>query len=183
MTVREMTETGIMAALICVLAPFSIPLSTQVPISLATLMVMLAGGILHEKNGTIAVLIYILLGMLGLPVFAGWSGGAHIVFGMTGGYIIGYLPLAHITGLCAGMSEQKSGMQRYAWITSGAIAGTMVLYIIGTAWFMFVTKMELSASLAACVIPFIPGDVLKTAAVCVLVPRLESAVQLHTVHS
>ncbi|MCR4951498.1 MAG: biotin transporter BioY [Solobacterium sp.] len=183
MTVREITQTGIMAALICVLSPLSIPLSTQVPISLATLAVMLAGGILHEKNGTIAVLVYILLGMLGVPVFAGWSGGAQIVFGMTGGYIVGYLPLAHITGLFSSLSSQKSRAVRSAMIAAGALLGTAVLYIIGTAWFMFVTKMDLGASLAACVIPFIPGDLLKTAFVCVLVPRLESAVWMRTAHS
>ena len=97
LTVKEMAFTAIMAAVICVLSPIAVPLAGEVPISLATLAVMLAGALLGRKLGSLSVLIYILLGMAGVPVFANYAAGAGIVFGMTGGYIVGYIPLAYMT--------------------------------------------------------------------------------------
>ncbi len=168
-----MAYTALMAAVISVLAPIAIELSGGVPVSLATLVVMLAGGLLGSRYGTLAVLIYILLGMIGMPVFAGYSSGAHIVFGMTGGYILGYLPLAYITGWFA--EHYGTNIQS---IVSGTLLGNLVLYILGTLWFMFVTKMGLTASLAACVIPFLPGDLIKIVVLCILVPRLSRFLHL-----
>lgn len=173
LTVKQMAYTAIMAALISVLAPIAVPLAGEVPISLATLAVMLAGAILGSKLGTLSVLIYILLGMIGLPVFANYASGTGIVFGMTGGYIIGYLPLALIIGLFS----EKWGQGRYQYpaLIAGALAGNLVLYVLGTYWFMKYTGMALSGALAACVLPFIPGDLMKTAVVCILVPRVMPA--------
>ena len=87
-TVRNMAFIAVMAALICVAAPFAVPMPGLVPISLATFAVYLAGGILGAKKGTIAVLIYVLLGAVGLPVFSGGAGGFAKLFGVSGGYII-----------------------------------------------------------------------------------------------
>ena len=114
--------------------------------------------------------------MTGLPVFAGYSSGAGIVFGMTGGYILGYLPLAYICGMTA-EADHSSGWKSMVLRAGGMLAGTAVLYLIGTVWFMKYTCMDLMASLAACVIPFLPGDFLKMAIVCVLTPRLMPAVR------
>lgn len=176
LNVKETAATAVMAAVICVLSPVSLPLSGGVPVSLATFAVMLAGELLGSKCGTLAVLIYIILGMTGLPVFAGYSSGAGIVFGMTGGYILGYLPLAYICGMTA-EADHSSGWKSIALRAGGMLAGTAVLYLIGTVWFMKYTGMDLMASLAACVIPFLPGDFLKMAIVCVLTPRLMPAVR------
>ena len=174
LNVKQMALTAMMAALISVLAPIAIPLAGGVPVSLATLAVMLAGALLKEKLGTLATLIYILIGMIGLPVFANYSSGAAIVFGMTGGYIIGYLPLAYITGL---VYRRYSGEKpNTAALAAGMVLGTVVLYALGTVWFMKSTGMTLAASMAACVIPFLPGDVLKMVVVAILAPRLESSV-------
>ncbi|MBR3356451.1 MAG: biotin transporter BioY [Solobacterium sp.] len=172
MNVRNMTETALMAAVIAVLSPLAVPLAGQVPISLATLAVMLAGIVLKEKYGTLAVVIYIVLGMIGMPVFAGWSSGASVVFGMTGGYIIGYLPLAWITGRAAAAAA-KCTPYSYTKLITGALLGTLVLYVLGTVWFMAYTGMGPAASLSACVLPFLPGDALKIAAAALLAPRLE----------
>ncbi|MBQ9327794.1 MAG: biotin transporter BioY [Solobacterium sp.] len=174
LSVKQIAAIGIMAAVISVLSPLAIPLSTEVPISLATLAVMLAGALIGSKLGTFAVLIYILLGMIGIPVFANYSAGAGVVFGMTGGYIIGYLPLAFLTGwIYERFGRKKSGVMEYVVLFVGMLVGTVVLYVIGTIWFMRYTGMSLAASLAACVIPFIPGDLLKMVVVCLLVPRLK----------
>lgn len=174
LTVKEMAFTAIMAAVICVLSPIAVPLAGEVPISLATLAVMLAGALLGRKLGSLSVLIYILLGMAGVPVFANYAAGAGIVFGMTGGYIVGYIPLAYMTG----MFREKYGKQNmYASAACGALIGTVILYVLGTAWFIYCTKMPLAGALGACVFPFIPGDLLKIAVVCLLTPRIRPALE------
>ncbi len=174
LTVKEMAYTAIMAAVISVLSPIAVPLAGEVPISMATLAVMLAGALLGRKLGSLSVLIYILLGMIGLPVFANYAAGAGIVFGMTGGYIIGYIPLAYMTGLF----RERNGKQNvYSSVACGALTGTVILYVLGTAWFMYYTQMPLGGALAACVFPFIPGDLIKTAVVCLLTPRILPALE------
>ncbi len=174
-SVRELSVCGMMAALICVLAPVSLPLVSEVPISLATLAVMLCGVLLGRNLGSLAVLIYIILGAIGLPVFAGWSSGLGIILGVTGGYIIGYLPLAWISGYFSEkFGKNCRGFAKYAVLTGGMILGNAVLYLIGTIWFIKATGMGLAAAMSVCVIPFIPGDLIKTAVVAVLAERLES---------
>ena len=145
------------AAITCVLAPISIPLAGGVPISLATFACMLAGVLIGGKLGAVSQLVYLLLGAAGLPVFAGWTGGADKIFGMTGGYLVGYIPLAWLTGLIYKRFSSHSKMSvRITFMILGMLAGNLALYVLGTAWFMVVTGMTLEASLAACVIPFIP---------------------------
>lgn len=169
---------GACAAITCILAPLSIPLAGGVPISLATFAVMLAGVLLGGTLGAASQLIYVLLGAVGLPVFAGWTGGLGNVLGMTGGYIVGYIPLAWLTGLIYKRFGSREKMPvRIFFMVLGMIAGNLALYILGTAWFMVVTGMTLEASLAACVIPFIPGNFIKMAAVCLIAPPVENAIR------
>jgi biotin transport system substrate-specific component len=166
---RNLVLCAMCAAITCILAPLSIPMAGGVPISLATFAVMLAGVLLGGSLGAISQLIYVLLGAVGLPVFAGWTGGLGNILGMTGGYIIGYIPCAWLTGLIYkkfGSKAKKS--VKILFMVLGMVAGTIALYVIGTAWFMFVTGMNLTSSLAACVIPFIPGDFIKMAAVVMI---------------
>ena len=173
MNTQKMTRIALMTAVICVLAPLSIPLSSLVPISLATFAVMLAGVILGAGDGTACTALYLVLGAIGVPVFAGYSSGIGALVGVTGGYLIGYLPLA----FCNGWFAKKQGYQLKGMI-SGMVIGTIVLYIIGTIWFIVVTKMTLMGALGACVLPFLPGDALKIAAVCLIAPRLRTALKL-----
>lgn len=176
MKTKDMVLCALCAALTCILAPVSVPTPGGVPISLATFTVMLSGLLLGEKLGTLSQLIYILLGSAGLPVFAGWTGGIGLVLGMTGGYIIGYLFLAFFTGLFYfRMGKKKTGSKRYFWMVLGMTVGTAVLYIFGTLWFMHVTGMDLPASVAACVLPFLPGDAVKIAAAAALSGQIEKA--------
>ena len=175
---RNLVLCAMCAAITCILAPLSIPMAGGVPISLATFAVMLAGVLLGGSLGAISQLIYVLLGAVGLPVFAGWTGGLGNILGMTGGYIIGYIPCAWLTGLIYkkfGSKAKKS--VKILFMVLGMVAGTIALYVIGTAWFMFVTGMNLTSSLAACVIPFIPGDFIKMAAVVLISLPLEAAIR------
>lgn len=161
-SVKSMAFTAIMAALICIAAPFSIPMPSAVPISLATFAVYLSGALLGKAKGCAAVAVYILLGTIGLPVFSGFIGGVGAIAGLTGGYIIGYVPCAFLTGLFA----ERSG--RAVTIAAGMLLGTLVLYSIGTVWFTIVTGTEALTAITACVLPYLPADVLKIAAATAL---------------
>ena len=110
--------------------------------------------------------------------FAGWTGGIGITLGVTGGYIIGYIPMAFVAGLLYHkFGRNESGARKYIVLFISMALATAVLYILGTAWFMAQTKMTLAASLAACVIPFLPGDLIKIVAVMLVAPPIEAALK------
>ncbi len=159
MNTRKIAYTALGAAVICVLAPLAIPIG-EVPISMATFAVMLMAALLGKSMGTFSALVYILIGAVGLPVFASYTSGVSIILGPTGGYIIGYLFLAW----CTGFGSEKGKWQ----LIAGMIGGTAILYLFGTVWFVLVTGMDVMAALAVCVIPFLIGDALKMVAVFVL---------------
>ena len=156
-SVRNLVITAVFAALICVAAPFAIQVGA-IPITLATFAVYLAGAVLGAKRGAAAVAVYILLGAVGLPVFSNFNGGFAALLGPTGGYIIGYIPLAVITGIFADMNTKK-----HLSMIIGMILGTLALYAVGTAWFMILTGKDLMSALALCVLPFLIGDGIKIA--------------------
>ncbi len=160
MKTKDLVIMALCAALLCVLAPLSIPLAGNVPISLATFVVMLIGLVLGGNKGLLVVVVYIVLAFVGLPVMSGFSGGAGKLLGATGGYVFGYLPLVYLTGLFGYKKDIKNKIL-------GMVLGTVVLYSFGTAWFIFYTHMELKAALLACVVPFLIGDALKMA-ICLL---------------
>ena len=98
MKTRDMTLIAVMAALICVAGPLTIP-AGPIPLSLATFAVYMAGSVLGKKRGTIAVALYLMIGIIGVPVFSGFSGGFQKLAGVTGGYLVGYLPCAYLSGV------------------------------------------------------------------------------------
>ncbi len=178
---RSMVFMALFAALICFAAPFSIQVG-PIPITLATFAIYLAGTVLGAKRGMIAVIVYILLGAVGLPVFSGFTGGFAKLLGPTGGYIIGYVPLVIIAGLFAEMKVNK--IPRAVTTVIGMIAATAVLYAFGTAWFMILTGKDLLSSLNLCVLPFLPGDSIKiacTAAVSVPLKNKLNHIMFNTV--
>jgi biotin transport system substrate-specific component len=165
-TTFELVACAMFAALTAVFSQFAIPIG-PVPINLATLSVFLAGGILGMTGGLVSQVVYILLGAVGLPVFAGFSGGISVIVGPTGGYIIGYAAAAWLVGLIV----DKFGRKPLPLAVS-MVAGLAVCYSLGTAWFMIVTKRALWDSLAICVFPFLLGDALKIAVATVLTNRV-----------
>ena len=175
MTTKKLTQIALMTAIISVLSPLSIPLAGEVPVSLATFAVMLAGVLLGPKDGTICAALYLLLGAIGIPVFAGYASGVSVLFGVRGGFLFGYVILAFFSGLFV-RKEEKNVKKKVVQMIVGMIIGNAVLYALGIIWFMFVTKMGIMASLAACVIPFLPGDTLKIVAVFLLSPRLSKVI-------
>lgn len=172
---KKLVLCGLCAALLCVLSPLAIPVG-PVPITLATFAVMLSAALLGPKLGVTAVAIYLLLGCVGTPVFAGFSSGFGALLGPTGGYLIGYLPLALVTGflgqkLCAG----RKALGKTGALVLAMAVGTVVLYALGTAWFMAMTGTPLAGAMLGCVVPFLPGDAAKIGVVALAAPQLQRA--------
>lgn len=167
-TVRGMVFMAIFAAIICIAAPVSVQIG-PIPITLATFAIYLAGAMLGGKRGMIAVIVYIMLGAVGLPVFSNFNGGFTALLGPTGGYIIGYIPLVLLTGVFSDMNSKK-----HRKMIAGMLLGTAALYTFGTAWFMIMTQSTLGRALALCALPFIPGDALKIVCVSAIAIPLKS---------
>lgn len=165
---KELTLIGLMTAVTCILAPLSIPLPfSVVPISFANLAIFFSVFLLGWKKGAISCLIYLLLGAVGVPVFAGFSGGIDKIIGPTGGYLIGFLFLAIISGLF--IEKFRGKIHMYA---IGMVLGMVVTYTLGTAWLSFQLELTFWQGLIMGVIPFIPGDILKIVVAIVLGPVL-----------
>lgn len=156
LTTSQMTLTAIMAAVICILGPLSIPIPiSPVPISFTNLAIYLTVCLLGWKLGTISYLIYLLIGLIGLPVFSSFSSGFGKLLGPTGGYLIGFIAMSIICGLSFEKSKKRS-----VWFL-GLIIGTLIDYIFGTFWLSFEANLTFIQSLWAGVIPYIPGDLIK----------------------
>ena len=169
-SLHDMVLIAVFAAVLCAAAPFSIAIG-PVPLSLATLVIYLSSGTLGWKYGTVSVILYITLGAAGLPVFSHFEGGFHKIAGLTGGYIVGYIPLALAAGLVFTTSEKR-------WsCVPGMVTGTVLLYTFGTIWFMLMTKNTLPASLVLTVLPFLPGDVAKIITAGIIIPKLWAALK------
>ncbi|MCI2105328.1 MAG: biotin transporter BioY [Intestinimonas sp.] len=165
-TFYQLTAAALMAAVMCILGPMVIPIGA-VPISLTNLAIYFAVYLLGTKYGTISYLVYLLLGTAGLPVFSSYSGGLMKVAGPTGGYLIGFLPMAVISGL---LIEAGRGKKLPAVI--GMILGTLVAYLLGTVWFVVQTQCQVWYALTICVFPFLIGDGLKIALAATVGPVL-----------
>ena len=146
---------GVMTALTCIMGPLSLPIGI-VPISLTNLAIYLTVCILGWKLGTKSYCVYLLIGLVGVPVFSGFSGGPGKLFGPTGGYLIGFLFMALICGVFIDNFRGKV----YMYVI-GMIIGTAVTYMFGTAWLAYQAHMSFAVALGAGVIPFIPGDLAK----------------------
>lgn len=166
----DIVYVGLFAALIAVCAWISIPMT--VSFTLQTCAVCLTAGLLGWKRGTLTVIIYILLGMVGLPVFTGFKSGIAAVTGPTGGYIVGFI----FTALIVGLAADRLGKKLWVNVIFMAV-GILVCYLFGTVWFMIAYKVTFASALTTCVIPFLIPDAVKIAVAAVLVNRLKKFVK------
>jgi biotin transport system substrate-specific component len=165
-----MALVGLMAALTCILAPMSIPLPfSPVPFSLTPLVVYFSIYVLGMKQGAFSYLIYLLLGLAGLPVFSGFSGGPGKLLGPTGGYLIGMLLMAAV---CGCFIDRWPSRMLLCFL--GMALGTLVNYTFGTVWLAWQAGMAFPAALMAGVIPYIPGDLAKMLLVMLLGPQVRN---------
>ncbi len=172
----DLVYISIFVVLMAICSWISIPLT--IPVTLQTFGIFAAIGLLGGKRGTIAVLIYILLGLVGVPVFSGFTGGPGIILGTTGGYIIGFL----FTALLMWGMERIFGRSTFILALS-MVLGLIVCYAFGTVWFMAVYasssgSVGIMAVLGWCVFPFILPDILKIVLALILTRRLAKVVQL-----
>lgn len=158
MKTKDMAYIALMAVLISVCSWLSIP--AAIPFTMQTYAIFTALLLLGGRRGSIAVLLYILMGAVGLPVFAGFTGGVGKLMGPTGGYIVGFV----FTALCYWLGERLFG-KRFGARLAGMIVGLIVCYAFGTVWFVQVysaTKpISYASALAVCVFPFIIPDIAK----------------------
>lgn len=176
LTVRDMAYIAMFAVIMAVCSWISVPYI--VPFTLQTFAVFLAAGVLGGKRGTLAVLVYILLGCVGLPVFAGFTGGFGILLGSTGGYIVGFL----FTALIMWAMENLPGNKTVVTLVS-MVLGLLACYAFGTVWFVVVYArttgpVGLWTALGWCVFPYIIPDLAKMALALVLRKRLRAAIRL-----
>ncbi len=163
---KNLALTGMMAALISICGPLTIPIG-PIPVSLVPLAIFLSVCILGKNLGTLACVVYILIGLTGLPVFSGFSGGIGKVLGPTGGYIIAYALMAYIAGI---FIEKSSNIYLHML---GCLLGLIAAYAIGTVWLSAQASMSLRAALFAAVIPFIPFDLVKIVIAVILGKKIK----------
>ena len=172
---REIAYIGLAVALITVCAWISVPVFS-VPFTLQTFAVALVGGLLGWKRALPAVFVYILMGLVGIPVFAGFKAGIPALFGATGGYIFGFLFLSLLPAL-AKLLPAKNAAARTVIFYCFNILGCAVLYFFGTLWLVLMTRCAVGYALGICVVPFIVPDAVKLAFSAIITVRLEKHIK------
>lgn len=175
-TVKDMVLCSLLAAMTGILSQIGIPIG-EIPINLALFSVYLAGGLLGSYKGAVSMLVYIMMGAVGLPVFSNFRGGLSVLAGPTGGYILGYL----FAALAVGMVSSYWGASFWK-LAIGMAGGLTLCYLFGTVWFVLLTGNGLAAALSACVLPFLPGDAVKIVSAAILLPKLKKAISLSRKH-
>ena len=166
--IRQMTLISLFAALTAVGAFISIPLY-PVPLSLQSLFTLLAAMILGSVMGASSQIIYVLLGVIGLPVFAGFKAGIGILFGPTGGFLFGFIISAYIIGKIVELKKEKN---IFYYFLAGII-GTIIIYIIGITQLSLVTGIGVKKAITVGMLPFLPGDILKIIAASFIARKLK----------
>lgn len=161
-SVQDICSIAIMTAVTAVMAQISIPMPLGVPMTMQTFAVTLAGIVLGAKRGAISMVIYVLLGAVGVPVLANFSGGFQHLIGPTGGFLLSFPIMAYLIGLGVKLRKKKGMFLLFLGL------GTLVNYAVGVAMFCLLMQSSVWTGITACVLPFIPTAILKAAAASVL---------------
>ena len=162
---RNLTFCALMAALTAVCAQITVPMPNGVPVTLQIFAVALAGYLLGPKYGAVAMLVYLLLGAVGVPVFSSFRGGFAVLVGKTGGYLWSYPAMAALCGLAV---QGKGKVLRWLW----GIPGLLICHLCGTLQVMLLAGGGFWALLAVYSAPYLPVDLLKVALAALLALRL-----------
>ena len=147
---KRITYTALFVAVIAVISQIAIPMPSLVPITLQTFAICLCGYFLGLRGGVSAILVYVLLGAMGAPVFSSFQGGFSVILGHGGGFIVGFIPLA----LMCGISKK-----RISAIVLGCL-GICICHLMGTAWYMIITKNPFIPSFVLVSLPYIVKDII-----------------------
>ena len=172
-SVKDMVLCSLFAAVCCVCSVVTLPIGV-VPISLATFGVMATTMILGEKRAIISVILFIALGVVGLPVFAGMNGGVGVIAGPTGGYIYSYILMVPIVGLASKCLNKTLSSGMFTML--GCLAAMFVNYLVGTVHFALVSGVGTKSFLeliVTCVLIFVPADIIKSILAILIAPRLK----------
>lgn len=169
-SIREIAYTALGVALMIICSWLSVPLT--VPFTMQTFAVCLVAALFGLKIGMLAVAVYLLLGIAGVPVFAGFEGGLGYLLGATGGYLVGFL----LTALVVGIAADKRGRGKKVLI-SAMVIGVLLCYALGTAWFVLVYTrtsgpVGVATALVWCVLPYVIPDIVKIVMAALLTNRL-----------
>lgn len=186
MTTRTLVLSALFTALLCALAivpPIPMPL-VPVPLTLQTLVVMLAGLVIGPRAAGLSVLLYVVLAAIGFPVLPGARGGLAVLLGPTGGFLLGMIPGAMVTGWLARVSLLGSTLgpgtiqtNGRAWVAiarntlAALVGGVLVVYLVGVPWLSVVTGMSLVKAINVIVV-FLPGDLIKAVVAAFLAQRV-----------
>lgn len=179
MKTAVMTRVALMAAVMAVAAQISVPLPfTPVPFTMGVVAVILSGLVLGPRYGALALAIYLLIGAVGVPVFANFSGGLGHILGPTGGYLISYPFAAAIAGLAAGPIHRSSRGRGMVFGTLWGLLALAVIYALGVLWLSVQSQLPIGVAVAQGVLPFVLFDLIKVvlaAAIAVAVAPQTSA--------
>ncbi len=164
---QDICGIALMTAIAAVMAQISIPMPMGVPMTMQTFAVTLAGIILGAKRGAISMVVYVLLGALGVPVLAGFSGGFQYLAGPTGGFLLSFPIMAYLIGIGASRRKQKGMFLLFL------VLGTAANYAAGVAMFCILMKASVWTGITACVLPFIPTAIIKAALASALGLKLQ----------
>ena len=181
--IQNLTLIAFMAAILCIVGPLVLPIG-MVPMSLTNMAIYLTVLLLDKKRATISVGIYLLIGFTGIPVFAGFTGGAGKLLGPTGGYLIGYLGLSWIAGEILEVTDRKwlrkKCQKKFKNLGQmmALATGTIILYLVGTLWLMMQNEIDFVSALSIGVLPFIIFDAMKIVAAVTLGNAIKKRIQL-----
>ncbi len=175
--IYNMVIVSLMAAVLCLMGPWSLTISlSPVPLSFCTLAIYFIVFVLNARHSAISVLIYLLIGLMGLPVFSGFQGGIGRLFGPTGGYLISYVLMAFICGFFVNKWPcQRTGNRIICFI--GFLLGTVVCYLIGSLWLAYQMNLTIYQAFLTGVIPYIPFDLLKIFLAMLAGPQIRKTLQ------
>ena len=176
--IKDMSLIALFSAIIVICSLITIP--SAIPFTLQTFAIFLCLNILGAKKGIISILIYILLGVVGLPVFSGFNGGVGALLNVTGGYIIGFI-FSGLTFSLVTLIFKKKPNKFINLIAS--FLGLLVCYIFGTLWYVFLfikngDSISFTSAIAICVLPFIIPDVLKILLSVVLSEKIKNHIKI-----
>ncbi len=170
MSTHKIAIVGLMTSITCILGPISIVIPfSPVPISLGLFGILLTTTLLGAKLGILSCLMYLLLGLVGLPVFSGFTSGIGVLLGPTGGYLLGYLLVAACSSMFYSakdsrrLDEASHAPKKAAYLLqiAGMVCGLLICYLLGSLWLAHFMKITLGNALLIGVLPYIPADLLK----------------------
>ncbi len=168
MTTKTLVLSGVLSAILCIVSPISINIGI-IPVTLSLFIIFLISSLTDTKTAMLSVGVYILLGLFGLPVFSGFTGGIQKLFSPTGGFILSYLPISFLVSY----TVKKFGKKTSVLFAVFSIA-TVIAYLFGSVWFSLLTNTGATESVMITVLPFILPDILKIIVSSIIIPKIKT---------